>query len=134
MGAVRVNPGGADNGQRYPWSLGGPLLAVSAPGKGECLGGTASGTAIATLYAAGLIAYLLSLRDVGEYLRAGMGDGVVPESVKQHLRKTAFSRFEGSWPVFLEEQYTIWNGLDSETANWMGPYVPPPDPPLLKNK
>lgn len=103
VGAVRVNPGGADNGQRYPRSPGGPLLAVSAPGKGECLGGTASGTALATAYAAGLVAYLLSLRDVGEYLRAGMGDGVVPASVKQHLRKTAFSRFEGSWPVFLAE-------------------------------
>lgn len=132
--AVRVNPAGADNGQQYPWSSGGPLLAVSAPGKGECLGGGATGTALATAYTAGLVAYLLSLRDVGEYLRAGMGDGAMPASVRQHLRETAFWRVEGAWPVFDEEKYTIWNGLDSETATWMGPNAPPPDPPLLKNK
>lgn len=132
VGAVHVDPAGATNGQRYPWSYGGPLLAVSAPGKGECLGGAATGTALAAAYAAGLVAYLLGLRDVGEYLRAGMGDGVMPASVRQHLRETAFSRFEGAWPVLDEEKYTIWNGLDSETVNWMGPNVPPPDPPLLK--
>lgn len=134
VGAVKVNPAGPDNGQRYPWSDGGPLLAVSAPGNGACLGGTATGTALATAYTAGLVAYLLSLRDVGEYLRMGMGDGIMPASVRQHLRETAFSRFEGAWPVFDEEKHTIWNGLDSETANWMGPNVPPPPSPLLKNK
>lgn len=122
VGAVHVNPASPDNGERYRWSHGGPTLAVSAPGRGTCLGGTATGSAIASAYAAGLVAYLLGLRDMGNYLR--MGDGGLSASVKQHLRDTAFSRNEGSWPAFDEEKYTIWNGLDSETANWMGQFPP----------
>lgn len=112
------------NGQRFPWSRGGPALTVSAPGNGRCMspfGGevdiSTGGDVISTAIVAGLVAYVLSLPDLGDSLRA---EANMPEAVIRWLRLMSYRRFQA--------QESVWNGLDSERdagefENWLG--IPP---------
>lgn len=115
------------NGQRFPWSRGGSALTVSAPGNGKCIGPfggevdistTGGGDVISTAIVTGLVAYLLSLPDLGDSLR---GEGNTPEAVVRWLKIMSYRRFQA--------QESVWNGLDSESddgefENWLGN---PPD-------
>lgn len=112
------------NGQRFPWSRGGPALTVSAPGNGQCMspfGGevdiSTGGDVISTAIVTGLVAYVLSLPDLGDSLRA---EANTPEAVIRWLRLMSYRRFQA--------QESVWNGLDSERGagefeNWLG--IPP---------
>lgn len=112
------------NGQRFPWSRGGPALTVSAPGNGRCMspfGGevdiSTGGDVISTAIVTGLVAYALSLPDLGDSLRA---EANTPEAVIRWLRLMSYRRFQA--------QESVWNGLDSENdaaefENWLG--IPP---------
>lgn len=115
------------NGQRFPWSRGGPALTVSAPANGQCMGPfggevdiSTGGDVISTAIVTGLVAYILSLPDLGDSLRAEGKD--TPEAVIRWLKLMSYRRFQA--------QESVWNGLDSESdagefENWMG--VNPPD-------
>lgn len=112
------------NGQRFPWSRGGPALTVSAPGNGQCMGPfggevdiSTGGDVISTAIVTGLVAYVLSLPDLGDSLRA---EANTPEAVIRWLRLMSYRRFQA--------QESVWNGLDSERGdeefeNWLG--IPP---------
>lgn len=114
------------NGQRFPWSRGGPALTVSAPGNGKCMGPfgeelnySTGGDVISTAIVTGLVAYILSLPDLGDSLRA---EANTPEAVIRWLRLMSYRRFQA--------QESVWNGLDSERdagagefENWLG--IPP---------
>lgn len=63
---------GPNNGARYGWSPGGNVLTVSAPGDRACMGFgrgylvvEALGNHISTGIVSGLVAYFLSLPDLG---------------------------------------------------------------------
>ncbi|MCJ1346209.1 hypothetical protein MMC31_004424 [Peltigera leucophlebia] len=89
----------------------GPAITVSAPGLSvECAMGTGTagsqrltGTSIAAPAVAGLIAYFLSLPDVGPMLRQRPGS--IPQAVKQYVIDMAYIRTHSSVK-------SIWNGLD----------------------
>ena len=113
--------GDLTNGQRFPWSRGGPALTVSAPGNGICMGPfggevdiSTGGDGISTAIVTGLVAYILSLPDLGDSMRAEVD---TPEVVIRWLKLMSYRRFQA--------QKSVWNGLDSETdagefENWMG--------------
>lgn len=114
------------NGQRFPWSRGGLALTVSAPGNGRCMGPfggeveiSAGGDVISTAIVTGLVAYILSLPDLGDSLRA---EANTPEAVIRWLKLMSYRRFQA--------QKSVWNGLDSENdagqfESWLG--NPPPN-------
>lgn len=67
---------GLSNGQRYPWSVGGELLTVNGPGNALCAGKEINtpvelveGSSISNAIATGLVAYFLSLEDLGGWFR-----------------------------------------------------------------
>lgn len=111
------------NGQRFPWSRGGPALTVSGPGNGHCMGPfggdvdiSKGGDVISTAIVTGLVAYILSLPDLGEFLRAAAEENT-PEAVVRWLKLMSYRRFQA--------QESVWNGLDSESDvgefdNWIG--------------
>lgn len=123
-------------GDDPPWSYDGPALTVRGPAQGYCLDQNPVGTTVASAYVGGLVAYFLSLPDVGAYLR---GQGSVPTAMIQYLRRLAHSRSPSN-PGAL----AVWNGVDASKAMtkysfWIGDpnqdvevpksAKPPPKPP-----
>lgn len=119
-----------------PWSYDGPALTVRGPAQGFCLGEKPVGTIIASAYVGGLVAYFLSLPDVGAYLR---GQDSVPSAMVEYLRRLAYSRSPSNTGALA-----VWNGLDASKALvrysfWIGDPTrdvekpktanPPPTPP-----
>lgn len=123
---------GISNGQRFPWSNG-RGVTVSAPGNGECFGPnnmrlSHTSNTISTAIVTGLAAYFLSLKTLGNALRAAPS---TPAAVKDYLQLMSYNRYMA--------QASVWNGLDSNDMNrqfvdWVGippsknppPNIPPP--------
>lgn len=103
-------------GDATPSSPRGPAITVSAPGSSvQCAKGTGiagsqrlSGTSVAAPAVAGLVAYFLSLPDVGPMLRQRSGS--IPQAVKQYLIDMAYIRS-------YSKVKSIWNGLDGARGN-----------------
>lgn len=100
-------------GKTYLFSRGGPLLSVNAPGNVKCAGRRGAiyilkrGTDVATTQVAGLVAYLLSLQDIGPLLRRN--PQIIPLRVKAFLMNTAsYTREGGDFP-------SIWNLLGASS-------------------
>lgn len=120
--AATTSQDGLENGQLFPWSPGGEdQVTVFAPGNGACQGpgkrilNDVRGGNISTAIVSGLIAYLLSLPDLGEYFRQL---DQLPEGIANYLQGLQYKRFAN--------QLSVWNGLDSEDSRdsfprWMGP-------------
>lgn len=85
----------------------GPALTVRGPAQGYCLGQNSAGTSVASAYVGGLVAYFLSLPDLGAYLRQGS----VPRAMIEHLRRLSYSRSPSDTGALA-----VWNGLDSSKA------------------
>lgn len=124
VGAVEVK-----TGRMYPYSKAGPFLTVNAPGVVQCavqddgeddgeeygeddeeidggLYSIESGTDVAAAQVAGVIAYFLSLRDTGPYLRRNPAR--IPATVKEYIKDTAFKLMNDGHPA-------IWNLLGGPT-------------------
>lgn len=108
--AATTSQDGLENGQLFPWSPGGEdQVTLFAPGNGACLGpgrrvqSDARGGNISTAIVSGLVAYLLSLPDLGEYFRQL---DLLPERIAKYLQGLQYKRFAN--------QLSVWNGLDSE--------------------
>lgn len=121
VGAVYATDDPDTNGKRYGWSHGAENVVVSAPGSGRCVSGTdpsgfrvADGTGISTTIVTGLVAYYLSLPDLGKHLR---GFDNIPQAVIQYIEYKSYPRFGA-----VE---SIWNGLDPQSTKtewqyWLG--------------
>lgn len=113
-----------ENGQLFPWSPGGEGQAtVFAPGNGACLGPgrrilyDVRGGNISTAIVSGLVAYFLSLPDLGESFRQLDN---LPEGIAKYLQGLQYKRFAN--------QLSVWNGLDSEDSrDWFPQWVRPTD-------
>lgn len=121
VGSV-IATSGPNNGARYSWSAGGPQVTVRAPGNGLCvrtIGAGAlelKGDIIATATVSGLVAYFLSLPDLGKRLRKQQGKVGVPRAMKNYLRNMSFRRYVNpSDPERIEE--SVWNGLDNDIVS-----------------
>lgn len=115
VGSV-VATSGPNNGARYSWSAGGPQVTVYAPGNGACVDSLITGDIIATATVSGLVAYFLSLPDLGKRLRNPKGKAGVPRAVKNYLKSMAFRRYVNpSDPARVEE--SVWNGLDNDIVS-----------------
>lgn len=121
VGSV-IATSGPNNGARYSWSAGGPQVTVRAPGNGPCvrlIGGEPlelRGDIIATATVSGLVAYFLSLPDLGKRLRKQQGKVGVPRAMKNYLRSMSFRRYVNpSDPARIEE--SVWNGLDNDIVS-----------------
>lgn len=95
------------NGQRLPWSPWGPEIVVAAPGNGLCASAHSPGTrvegdVIASATVTGLVAYFLSLPDLGVWMRSKKN---LPQNMISFLQLMSYARFPG--------QRSVWNGLDS---------------------
>lgn len=120
--AATKSQDGLENGKLFPWSPGGDdRVTEFAPGNGACQGpgkrilNDARGGNISTAIVSGLIAYLHSLPDLGEYFRQLEQ---LPEGIAKYLQGIQYKR--------LANQLSVWNGLDSEDSRdsfprWMGP-------------
>lgn len=121
VGAVYATDDPDTNGKRYGWSHGAENVVVSAPGSGMCASATnpsgfrtADGTGISTTIVTGLVAYYLSIPDLGKHLR---GFDNIPQAVIQYLEYKSYPRFGA-----VE---SIWNGLDPQSTKtewqyWLG--------------
>lgn len=95
------------NGQRFPWSPWGSEVVVAGPGNGLCAsahspGIRVEGDIIASATVTGLVAYFLSLPDLGAWMRSKQN---LPGSMISFLQLMSYARFPG--------QRSVWNGLDS---------------------
>lgn len=106
VGAIDVK-----TGKTYPFSRGGPFLSLNAPGEVLCANVPNKdeisyvyrrGTSAAAGQVTGLIAYLLSLDDIGQTLRKDPVN--IPATVKYYLQNTASKRVDDYFPA-------IWNLL-----------------------
>lgn len=115
VGSV-VATSGPNNGVRYSWSAGGSQVTVYAPGNGACVNSIVTGDLIATATVSGLVAYYLSLPDLGKRLRKPKGKAGVPRAMKNYLRSMSFRRYVNpSDPARVEE--SVWNGLDNDIVS-----------------
>lgn len=110
--AAAKSQDGLENGQVFPWSPGGEgQVTVFAPGNGACLGpgkrilNDARGGNISTAIVSGLVAYFLSLPDLGEYFR--QLDNLL-QGIAKYLQGLQCKRYAN--------QLSVWNGLDSEDS------------------
>lgn len=85
-----------DTGDRTMSSNFGPAVTVSAPAEVVCAsprdgsGWAREGTSFAAPAVAGVVAYFLSLQDVGPMLRKT--PGLIPQAVKQYIMDSAYAR------------------------------------------
>lgn len=108
------------SGITFAWSMGGPALTVSAPGHVRCAAAAPGnwhfyrfGTSFAAPAVAGLVAYFLSLDDVGNFLRKEKT--LIPQAVKEYILKWAYIRPDGT-------DQAIWNGLYPDAPNKWQPF------------
>lgn len=116
VGAVAATVGAREildemifNGERFSWSPGGNAVQVWAPANSPCRGPKnvlvkeVIGANISTATATGLVAYLLSLPDLGWTLRMAEN---VPTEVVNYIQQMSYKRYGN--------QESIWNGLDND--------------------
>ena len=94
------------NGMRYPWSKGGPLLRLNAPGRSICADLNnqfmdIEGGQISLGMVTGLAAYFLSPPDVGRILRS---QDHTPQALLQYMQLMSYAKYEGT--------ESVWNGLN----------------------
>lgn len=94
------------NGQRLPWSRWGPEIVINGPGNGVCASDQSpeiqvEGDIIASATVTGLVAYFLSLPDLGHRIRS---KEKIPEGMIKFLQLMSYARYPG--------QPAVWNGLD----------------------
>ena len=99
VGAVEVR-----TSKMFSFSRGGPFLSVSAPGLVKCArnqAGSSSiirhGTDVAAAQVAGLVAYLLSLDDIGPQLR--QIENQIARRVKSFVSLIACKRMDDGFPA-----------------------------------
>lgn len=109
------------NRRRFGWSHGAEDVVVSAPENGMCISRdnlssfqVVNGTGISTTILTRLVAYFLSLPDLGNHLR---GFANIPQAVIQYQEYKLYPRFGA-----VE---SIWNGLDLQNIKtkwqyWLG--------------
>lgn len=95
------------NGQRLPWSCWGPEIVLAGPGNGVCASAQnpeiqVEADIIASATVTGLVAYFLSLPDLGQRMRSEQN---LPQNIISFLRLMSYSRFPGL--------PSVWNGLDA---------------------
>lgn len=117
--------GNLQDGQRFSWSQGGPLLTVNAPGNALCadrIGNGyiyAEGPGVSLAVATGLIAYFLAQRDLHRWF---VRQRRTIKAVIDYLQMMSYSRFG--------QDKSVWNGLDATSgaqslpSPWYG--TPPP--------
>lgn len=122
---------GLSNGQRYPWSVGGDLLTVNGPGNALCAGKNintpvelAEGGSISHAIVTGLVAYFLSLEDLGGWFRR---QNRTPKAMIMYLKMMSYRRYV--------RELSVWNGLDAEDETtslegWYGTPIPDPTGPV----
>lgn len=122
---------GLSNGQRYPWSAGGDLLTVNGPGNALCAGKQlettvelAEGSTVSHAVLTGLVAYFLSLEDLGSWFRRQKR---TPKAMIYYLQIMSYRRYV--------RELSVWNGLDAEdeTASlegWYGTPIPDSSRPV----
>lgn len=95
------------NGKTYPWSPGGKLLTVTAPGNVLCqnelgvgmvLGGQRFGASFAAAMVTGMISTWLSDDELGDNLRTAGEEGAVANNVKRLIKELAWIRPGGTQP------------------------------------
>lgn len=116
---TKTEEGPYSNGERFPWSCWGPEIVVSGPGNGLCASAQSreiqvEGDIIASATVAGLVAYFLSLPDLGRWMRSRPN---TPQTMIRFLQLMSYARFPG--------QPSVWNGLNALTNrqrfhNWYG--------------
>ena len=116
---TKSEAGPYSNGQRFPWSRRGPEIVVSGPGNGLCASAQSpkirvEGDIIASATVAGLVAYFLSLPDLGLWMRSQPN---TPQTMIRFLQLMSYARFPG--------QQSVWNGLDAQNSrqrffDWYG--------------
>lgn len=107
VGGVEVH-----SGRTYTFTRGGPFLSVNAPGYTKCASGRGPGsymrrrgTDVAAAQVAGLIAYFLSLDNIGPAVRRNEIN--IPRWMKHFITTTAsYKRLDDDFPA-------IWNLLGS---------------------
>lgn len=96
------------DGQKYSWSQGGPLLTVNAPGNALCAGSeqnsyiTAEGPAVSLAVVTGLIAYFLAQQDLHRWF---VRQRRTTKAVIDYIQMMSYPRFGGDM--------SVWNGLDA---------------------
>lgn len=96
------------DGQKYSWSQGGPLLTVNAPGNALCAGTAdnsyliAEGPGVSLAVATGLIAYFLAQRDLHRWF---VRQRRTTRAVIDYIQMMSYPRFG--------EDMSVWNGLDA---------------------
>lgn len=106
---ITVGAVSRETGTKFSWSKGTPGANVWAPGEAYCAYGyagasaaPASGTSVSAAIVAGLIAYLLSLKKVGDQLRQAEN---IPLAVLEYVQQFSQPR-DPAYP-------SVWNGLNS---------------------
>lgn len=107
---TQTQAGPYSNGQRFPWSCWGPEIVVAGPGNGLCASAQSpkirvEGDIIASATVAGLVAYFLSLPDLGLWIRSQPN---TPQTMIKFLQLMSYARFPG--------QSSVWNGLNAHSS------------------
>lgn len=111
------------NGNRFLWSKGGPLLRVQGPGISICAGRgqdavEAEGGNISQAIVTGLVAYFLSLPDIGNLLRNYEN---TPKALIRYMQTMSYAKSDGT--------ESVWNGLSHDSTqerydHWFGEPAP----------
>lgn len=109
VGAVSSDNNDPEYGKRFPWSLGGSAISVSAPGNGFCTElngevGYAEGSSFAGAVVSGLVAYFLSIPQLNIYFRS-LPAGTLPGVVRDYVKRLQYKRYQA--------QESVWGGLDA---------------------
>lgn len=109
VGAVISDSNDPEYGKRFPWSLGGNAISVSAPGNGFCteLNGRveySEGSSFAGAVVSGLVAYFLSIPQLNSYFRS-FPAGRLPGVVRDYVKRLEYRRYQA--------QESVWGGLDA---------------------
>lgn len=109
VGAVSSDYNDPEYGKRFPWSLGGNAVSVSAPGNGICTGrngnvGYSEGSSFAGAIVSGLVAYFLSIPQLNRYFRS-LPAGKLPGVVRDYVKRLEYRRYQA--------QESVWGGLDA---------------------
>lgn len=111
------------NGNRFLWSKGGPLLRVQGPGISICAGRgqdfvEAEGGGVSQAIVTGLVAYFLSLPDIGNLLRSYEN---TPKALIRYMQTMSYAKSDGT--------ESVWNGLSHASTqqsydHWFGEPAP----------
>lgn len=109
VGAVSSDNNDPEYGKRFPWSLGGDAISVSAPGNGYCTElngnvGYSEGSSFAGAVVSGLVAYFLSIPQLNSYFRS-LPAGTLPGVVRDYVKRLEYKRYQA--------QESVWGGLDA---------------------